>query len=374
MEEESQPSPSVYEKLLIFFEKGTSQIMTSEEKEVQNPKVFLGALGQFCFSSVGMMIGNKMGMEFLKDPETGAALPSTFVALQIVGTLLLLTQFQNKIEKDKLNLECARSWAPVFTLFAGMLYTSAKTFQYVHVSFVIIVRNVGAIITTFVEYLVRGTSVNAEIIFSEIIIVIGTVMYGYEGLKAFKDFWTGMQWCLLNVLCQTLYGVTLKYKMENDEDIKDMSKYTMSLFNNLLCLPYLIIVALAAGEPNHYGEILPKVPPHGWLLILVTCAIGFMISTSGFGLQKLVSATSFLVINNMTKILNIILGVVFLGDHLPSFFAFLGCFVSLGGGFWYSFEVMALNEKKKRERIDAERRDVEASIPEPEKLIERRAG
>ena len=122
--------------------------MTSEEKEVQNPKVFLGALGQFCFSSVGMMIGNKMGMEFLKDTETGAALPSTFVALQVIGTLFLLAHFQHKIDKDKCNMKCAKSWAPVFTLFAGMLYTSAKTFQYVHVSFVIIIRNVGAIITT----------------------------------------------------------------------------------------------------------------------------------------------------------------------------------------------------------------------------------
>ena len=199
-------------------------------------------------------------------------------------------------------------------------------------------------------------------------------MYGHEGIKHFKDFWVGMQWCLLNVLCQTLYGVTLKYKMENDEDIKEMSKYTMSLFNNLLCLPYLIVVAIGAGEPSHYGEILVRVPAHGWLLILITCAIGFMISTSGFGLQKLVSATSFLVINNMTKILNIILGVIFLDDHLPGFFAVLGCFVSLGGGFWYSFEVMALNEKKKRERIEAEVRDVEASVAEPEQLIERRAG
>ena len=170
--------------------------------------------------------------------------------------------------------------------------------------------------------------------------VCGTVIYGEAGISLIQDFWRGMVWCLINVLCQTLYGVTLKYKMDNDEGIKDMSKYTMSLFNNALCLPYLIIVAVASGEPAHYQEILPEVPVHGWLTIAATCFIGFMISTSGFGLQKLVSATTFLVINNMTKILNILLGVAILGDTLAGGSSVLGCFVSLGGGFWYSWETM----------------------------------
>eukprot|EP01059_Diplonema_ambulator_P035693 TRINITY_DN8513_c0_g1_i1.p3 TRINITY_DN8513_c0_g1~~TRINITY_DN8513_c0_g1_i1.p3 ORF type:complete len:154 (+),score=55.94 TRINITY_DN8513_c0_g1_i1:674-1135(+) len=153
----------------------------------------------------------------------------------------------------------------------------------------------------------------------------------------------------------------------------------MSLFNNLLCLPYLVVVACVSGEPWYYSEILPAVPMSGWVVILVTCVIGFMISTSGFGLQKLVSATTFLVINNMTKILNIILGIVFLNDNLPGGISVLGCFISLGGGFWYSYQTMQLNEQRRLERIEAEKRQVEdienrrTSSP-PNALLERRPG
>eukprot|EP01059_Diplonema_ambulator_P035694 TRINITY_DN8513_c0_g1_i2.p1 TRINITY_DN8513_c0_g1~~TRINITY_DN8513_c0_g1_i2.p1 ORF type:complete len:367 (+),score=124.45 TRINITY_DN8513_c0_g1_i2:42-1103(+) len=353
--------------------------MSSEEKDRQSPALFMAAVAQFCVSSVGMMIGNKMAMDYLRDAETGHALPSTLVVVQVIGTLALLGYFRQHIDKDKLTPECAKSWIPIFTLFAGMIYTSAKTFQYVHVSFVIIVRNVGAIVTTFVEYFVRNTTVNAQILIAEITIVFGTVLYSQEGSRYFKDFWAGIVWCMLNVVCQTLYGVTLKWKMDHDKSIKEMSKYTMSLFNNLLCLPYLVVVACVSGEPWYYSEILPAVPMSGWVVILVTCVIGFMISTSGFGLQKLVSATTFLVINNMTKILNIILGIVFLNDNLPGGISVLGCFISLGGGFWYSYQTMQLNEQRRLERIEAEKRQVEdienrrTSSP-PNALLERRPG
>eukprot|EP01062_Namystynia_karyoxenos_P043102 TRINITY_DN31552_c0_g1_i1.p1 TRINITY_DN31552_c0_g1~~TRINITY_DN31552_c0_g1_i1.p1 ORF type:complete len:362 (+),score=106.51 TRINITY_DN31552_c0_g1_i1:155-1240(+) len=331
--------------------------MSTEEKlretSTTNMRVFGVALLQFCLSSVGMMIGNKMAMDYLRDPDTGHAVPSTLVGLQVVGTLFILVHFRDKVDRDKVNWHCIRSWVPIFTLFAGMLYTSAKTFQYVHVSFVIIVRNVGAIVTTVVEYLVRRTTVSQAIIYSEITIVLGTVLYGRESALHFKDFWAGMFWCLLNVLFQTLYGVTVKYSMDANPDIAGMSKYTMSLLNNLLCLPYFVIVAGASGEVGYYKEILPNVSATGWGLVALTCVIGFMISTSGFGLQKLVSATSFLVINNMCKILNILLGIAFLGDTLPNLVSLAGCAVSLGGGFWFSWETHQLNEQKKKEAREA---------------------
>jgi len=339
--------------------------MVQEEKsEAARPATaFASALLQFGFSSVGMMIGNKMAMDYLRDPDRGIGLPSTLVIVQVVGTLLILLHFRERIDTEKLNAKCAIAWLPIVTLFAGMLYTSAKTFQYAHVTFVIIVRNVGAIVTTVVEYAVRRKKVNFRIICAEISIVVGTVVYGKETAFLFKDFWLGTFWCLFNVLCQVLYGVLLKHRMESHEDIGGMSKYTMSLYNNLLCLPYLLIVAGGSGEHHFYAELLPQVTATGWGIVAGTCAIGFMISTSGFELQKLVSATTFLVINNMCKILNILIGVVFLGDQLAGFSSFVGCMVSISGGFWYSWETHQLNEQVKREAREAVAQAARRGIP-----------
>ena len=119
-----------------------------DEPDKPKTSVFASAVLQFCFSSVGMMVGNKMAMDFLRKSERGVGLPSTLVVIQVVGTLFLLFFAREHIDKEKVTKRNIQSWLPVFTLFAGMLYTSAKTFQYVNVSFVIIVRNVGAIFTT----------------------------------------------------------------------------------------------------------------------------------------------------------------------------------------------------------------------------------
>ena len=85
----------------------------------------------------------------------------------------------------------------------------------------------------------------------------------------------------------------------------------------------------------------------GWAWVTITCVLGFMISTSGFGLQKLVSATTFLVVNNVTKFLNILLGLLFLNDSI-GFHDGGGCVIAIGAGAWYSYAQMRLQEKSKR--------------------------
>ena len=83
--------------------------------------------------------------------------------------------------------------------------------------------------------------------------VLGTVLYSHGGVTYFKDFWPGMFWCLVNVVCQTLYGVTLKWKMDNDENIKDMSKY-VSLLSSSPPLP---------SPRGLHSRNIPLHPPSG---------------------------------------------------------------------------------------------------------------
>ena len=49
----------------------------------------------------------------------------------------------------------------------------------------------------------------------------------------------------------------------------------------------------------------------------------------------------------MTKFLNLILGMLFMGDKLVGFADAFGCLFALLGGFWYSYELQTLNEKNK---------------------------
>lgn len=295
---------------------------------------FLSALGQFCVSSVGMMVGNKLAVNALP-------LPSTLVIIQAIGTLGLLSLFRSKL--DVVKPAIAREWLPVAFLFTLMLFTSLKSFVYVNVSTVLIFRNVGAIITTIVEFFVRGERVNTEVVASELTIVAGAVLYGW-GNANFS--WIGLFWIVVNVCGQVAYGVLVKSYMDKPH-FAVMSKYTMSLYNNLLALPMLLVVLLLQQEQFQLVDRIEAVTLLGWFWIALTCGLGFMISTSGFGLQKLVSATTFLVINNVTKFLNIFLGIMFMEDRIAGLADGFGCIISIAAGFWYSNAHSRMHESRK---------------------------
>ena len=307
---------------------------------VQNMS-YVSAVAQFAVASVAMMVGNKQAV-------TALPLPCTVVIIQCVGTLLLLGFCRQHLKP--IEAGTAKHWLPIAVLFALMIFTSMKTFVYVGVSTVIIMRNVGAIVTTVVEYYVRGVTVNRRIVASEVAIVVGAVMYGWGAV----DFnWTGLFWLLVNVGAQVAYDVTVKKLTDVHTEIRDMSKYTMSLYNNALAVPLVGAVLVAQGEHAALGDSLAAVTPGGWGVVAVTCFFGFLISTSGFGLQKLVSATTFLVINNLTKFFNILLGVLFMNDKLVGMTDAAGCVLALGAGFWYSYESMLHADSLKKKQQQA---------------------
>eukprot|EP00662_Eupelagonemidae_sp_cell21_P038321 gene38321-43699_t len=67
----------------------------------RNVSEFGVALFQFMFSSVGMMVGNKMAMT--------CKLPSTLVVIQILGTIMLIVAFWGHVDEDKLTLEVVKA-------------------------------------------------------------------------------------------------------------------------------------------------------------------------------------------------------------------------------------------------------------------------
>lgn len=292
------------------------------------------ALVHFIVSSVGMMLGNKVAVSALP-------LPCTLMLIQMAATVLLL-QFSS--QKESIRISNVKRWAPVVVLFTAMLFTSLQSFLHASVSSILIFRNAAAIASTIVDYQFRGVGVNAEILMSEVCIVIGAYIYGASSLTF---TWEGLFWMLTNVGSQVLYGVYLKREMEVNPAVKSMSKFTMSLYNNALAIPLILVVFFIQGEHLAVVPTLSNVTAMGWFFVATTCFLGYLISTSGFGLQRLVSATGFIVVNNLAKFLNIVLGMVFLNDRLTNPMEWTGCVLAFAGGFWYSMASMRFNASSK---------------------------
>ncbi len=77
-----------------------------------------------------------------------------------------------------------------------------------------------------------------------------------------------------------------------------------------------------------------NLPYHAIGVLLLSAFVGFGLSVTGFWLQKNVSATSFIIVNNLNKIVAVILGIL-LFQQIISLTAMTGVLCTILGGWLY---------------------------------------
>ncbi|CAF1400705.1 unnamed protein product [Adineta steineri] len=93
----------------------------------------------------------------------------------------------------------------------------------------------------------------------------------------------------------------------------------MSYYNNLLSIPILVIFVCATGELTVLISSFDLQHPlifKSIALILLSSLLGFSLSISAFALNKLISATSMMVVNNVNKFSIIVLSEIFIKSTL----------------------------------------------------------
>merc|ERR1719378_1110208 len=94
------------------------------------------------------------------------------------------------------------------------------------------------------------------------------------------------------------------------------------------------------------------------VLLGLSGAIGLGIGYYGFACQKAISATSFLVLQNISKVAVVGMGIVFFHDPIKSPSAMAGLLLSLGGSYLYGKSQMDLAEElaAEKKRLAAEQK------------------
>jgi len=123
----------------------------------------------------------------------------------------------------------------------------------------------------------------------------------------------------------------------------DVSKPALMVLNNgvgaLLILFVLLIESYNKApreEEFHRMRVaLTRHPLNAGSALAASCLVGCAISYAGLWLQRLVTATSFMVLGCVTKMVVLAWGVAFHGDsHGP--LSIFGALLSIGGGYAYS--------------------------------------
>ena len=197
--------------------------------------------------------------------------------------------------------------------------------------------------TLLIERLFRvPMQVSRDTVLALLTVVLGVGLYHREALEL-----SGVG--LLAIVCNMVFAVLERLLQRHlmAQDPVDISKPGMMLLNNSCGLAPNLLLLLVYQEPPRWAEVWGGLGARGYAMIVISCLNGLAISYAGLRVQQLVTATSFMVLTNVNKVLVVTFGVLVLGDPISATSGFGVC-IAIGGGLWYAQERKRLDEATRR--------------------------
>jgi len=259
--------------------------------------------------------------------------PSFALFLQMVFAVAMFSVVEWR------NLTCGKlsdllKWSVVPFFFAGMLFTSIKSLKELSLSGVLILRNILPLLTFCVEKLLYDSPahVTSSMVLSMVTALVGTIMFGVWNVAVTHN---GMLFIVANC------GLTAVDRILQRHFLQDPN-FSVSLplcmvWNNLIGAILICVFAYGNGEFFLWAKLANDASSMAWTIVCVACFGGCSLGYLGLKCQKLVSATSFLMLQNLSKVFLILVGTAYYGDHMWGISA-LGCALSMSGAMWYGHE------------------------------------
>ena len=329
---------------------------TTEEEEAVTPELLskeqttlnawraktIVACAMYMACSSLMMLCNKQVVMRLQTPVT-------ILDLQLLFTVLVLSSIFPWTLRFGTLVDVWRWSRVVPLLFAAMLATSMIAQQYASMGLQVAIRNLGPLVTLPVERAFNEPIVADASTWGALgLILVGVVLYVSESLKqqGLVELAIGIALCTLNLLF-AMFERLYQRRMIALQPV-DISKTGMLLLNNFgAVLPVTILFCVPGlnQEPVEWRERWSSAGFFDYILLLLSGVCGIAIGWTGINVQQYVTATTFLMITNLNKIVVVSMGMVFLGDsHGPV--AVLGIVLALGGGVWYTLARNAIGKRQ----------------------------
>jgi len=297
-------------------------------------------VGLLCCSwssmSVGMHVLNKVLMSNLKAPAL-VSMAQMLLAVLIMGPIF---------SRELLGIKgrVLGYWMIVPLFFAAMLCTSCYTYQYISLSLLTVVRNLTPLVVLPLETLVmpreKQPLITPMVLLALGIMIAGTV--GYVG-HVQRISWVGIVFAASNMMLASSDRLIQRYLLTGP--CKSMPSGACTVVNNSVGMIPALILALASHQLTGLQE---HARDHtGWsdwrilVLLALSGIVGIGICYLGFETQREISATSFFVLQNISKVFVVGAGVILFEDPIHSPASGISLLMSLGGSFIYGRLQMA---------------------------------
>lgn len=244
-----------------------------------------------------------------------------------------------------LSWETVKAWAPVNIFFCLMLFTGMASLTYNSVPMVTVFKNVTNLVTACGDYFFFGTRSEG------LVLVAFGIMLGGAVLAAWNDIYisaTGLFWMAANCLSTSGYVLYMKFATNNVK----MSKFGMVYVNNVLCIVFLLPVALIMGEVSLFLDTPAVHTPDYFFKNVFAGFVGFFLNFASLNCVSATGPTTYAIVGSLNKIPVSILGYLLFENIITAeTWFFIG--VSMCGGFLFSFAKLRTSRRQAASREEA---------------------
>lgn len=283
-------------------------------------------IGCWMLSSLSMNVANKQA-------STLFTAPSLLVIAQMLLADLVILVMQCR-ELSYGNWRDLVRWSIIPFFFAGMLTTSVLAFKETTMSTVLILRNVLPLIAFAAEKMLMNVprNITPSLVLSMLLTLAGTVLYGYTSASVTSRGAVIIGFnCVITVMDRLLQRYFL-----SSSDFSVSLPLCMVVNNSMGILPMLAF-AFIKGEMSTWKGATQEATGHVWFWVVMSGLVGCCLGYQGLRCQKVVTATTFLMLQNFVKIAVISVDVTLMQSTVAGL-SLLGCAVSMAGSFWYGAE------------------------------------
>lgn len=281
----------------------------------------------YCVSGTLLTLVNKLAI--VAFPHANVLLiiqNGVTVVLLLLGSWVLPGTFQ---AMPRLTWQVIKLWSPLVVLFVLMLSSSLNALTYVSAVTLIVMRNLSTLCVAFFEWIWLGEEILLMTWLALVGILAGAIVFGARDMMFSVP---GYLWLAVNVLSTSTYQVYVKKLIKES---KELGPFGMSYINNMLSLPVFVAMAFGTRQLPEAALSLPEQAVDVQVWIGLSALLGFVLSTSAFMINKMITATSMMVANNVNKFAVILLSELFIQRTLDNV-SMLGTVLVMFFGWFYS--------------------------------------
>jgi len=299
----------------------------------------------FCVIAASMNLLNKAVVEFTHTPCL-----VTNIQMTIAVIVLMCCNGREVLAADRRQM---LRWCVVPVAYAIMLNSSMLGYQYLSLSQVTVFRNLAPVMTICVEGVImppeHAPKITFPVLVSMAMMVCGAFLFAFTE-RAFS--WTGLSIAFVNMLFAIADRVLQRRLLV--KECKDLPLSACMVINNFFGVLPSIILSVTTHELQHFHDHAATWQDPGIItLVIMSGFMGLFIGFVGLMCQQVMTATSFQILQNMSKVMVVGLGVYVFGDKIDNAYKVCGMFLSIAGSLAYGYSralEAAQQTEKKTER------------------------